>query len=219
MGRRPTTIVYVDGFNFYYAAFKNGPHGDCRWLDLESFFDRILPKNDVVLVRYFTARVKPVAWDPDQAKRQAAYLAALGTLSRVTVIEGTFKIRKEAKRLVRPSGQKKRALVWDQEEKGSDVNLATYLVRDGFKGMYDVAVVVSDDSDLLEAVRIVRSELSKPVGIIKVRKRRSVFRNDGDFFITPRRDDFKTCQFPAAVSGADGKQVASCPLDWQRSGP
>ena len=34
------------------------------------------------------------------------------------------------------------------EETGSDVNLATLLLEEGFEGLYDVAVVISNDSDL-----------------------------------------------------------------------
>ena len=40
------------------------------------------------------------------------------------------------------------------EEKGSDVNLATHLLYDGFRNDYDIAVVISNDSDLLEPIKI-----------------------------------------------------------------
>ncbi len=52
------------------------------------------------------------------------------------------------------------------EEKGSDVNLATHLLHDAHMGRFDVAVVVSNDSDLLEPIRIVREQLGKKVGIL-----------------------------------------------------
>ena len=38
-------------------------------------------------------------------------------------------------------------------------NLATYLLHDGFTGAYDTAVIVSNDSDLREPVRVVRTVL------------------------------------------------------------
>jgi uncharacterized LabA/DUF88 family protein len=60
------------------------------------------------------------------------------------------------------------------EEKGSDVNLAVHLVADGFRGDYEVAVVLSRDSDLCEAVRIVRDELRLAVGIVSPSRRGSV---------------------------------------------
>ena len=67
--------------------------------------------------------------------------------------------------------------VWDTEGKGSDVSLASFMLVDGFKSLYEVAVVVSDDSDLLDPVRLVRSELGLKVGVARVRVHRaSVFR-------------------------------------------
>ena len=39
------------------------------------------------------------------------------------------------------------------EEKGSDVNLATYLLLDGLDGLYESALVISDDSDLEAPIR------------------------------------------------------------------
>ena len=50
-------------------------------------------------------------------------------------------------------------LVRDSEEKGSDVNLATRLLVDGFNGEYEQAVVVSNDADFAAAMRYVRDDL------------------------------------------------------------
>ena len=56
------------------------------------------------------------------------------------------------------------------EEKGSDVNLATHLLHDAHMGRFDIAVVVSNDSDLLEPIKIVRGQLGKKVGILNPHK-------------------------------------------------
>jgi len=57
-------------------------------------------------------------------------------------------------------------IVLKTQEKGSDVNLATFLLRYGFLDQYDAAVVVANDSDLHEPIRVVRVELAKIVGIL-----------------------------------------------------
>lgn len=49
------------------------------------------------------------------------------------------------------------------EEKGSDVNLAAHLLNDAWKGVFDAAVVVSNDTDLVEPIRMVTTERGKPV--------------------------------------------------------
>lgn len=52
------------------------------------------------------------------------------------------------------------------EEKGSDVNLASLLLADGFRGKYEAAVVLSNDSDLMLPIHIVTRELGLPVGLL-----------------------------------------------------
>ena len=51
------------------------------------------------------------------------------------------------------------------EEKGSDVNLAVHLLDDGWLDAYDCAVVVSNDSDIAEAMRLVRQHHAKRIGL------------------------------------------------------
>ena len=51
--------------------------------------------------------------------------------------------------------------VFRTEEKGSDVNLAVHLVNDVHQNTFDCAVVISNDSDLAKAMRIVKDEYRK----------------------------------------------------------
>ena len=67
------THVYIDGFNLYYGCLKRTPH---RWLDLQAFCERMLPKDDVTKVRYFTALVSARPHDPHGPVRQQVYLRA-----------------------------------------------------------------------------------------------------------------------------------------------
>ena len=51
------TIIYIDGFNLYYRLLKERPAFK-RWLNLLALVKSVLdPDNDIVKVRYFTARV------------------------------------------------------------------------------------------------------------------------------------------------------------------
>ncbi|MGN6426727.1 MAG: NYN domain-containing protein [Leifsonia sp.] len=164
--QRPSMNVYVDGFNLYNGLLRGGDH---RWLDLVALFDTVFPSYEVRLVRYFTADLKGKASpdDPGIVKRQQVYLRALATLDRLHIHRGHFEVRASRYRRRRPApGESALVDVWRPEEKGSDVNLATYLVRDAFRREADVFVVVSNDSDLEAPVRIVASELGKRVFLI-----------------------------------------------------
>jgi len=142
--------IYIDGFNLYYGLLK--PNPALRWLDLAALGGALRPR-DVIKVRYFTAKVRPVP-DPQTQMRQRLYLKALETLPNVVIHFGRFSANQVRMALVdRKPGRPKTALVWKTEEKGSDVNIATHLLLDGHDGLYDEAVVISGDSDLVEPVR------------------------------------------------------------------
>jgi uncharacterized LabA/DUF88 family protein len=198
------TSIYVDGFNFYYGAVKGTPH---KWLNFMTLFrDLLRPTNDIRKIRYFTAMISGKI-DPTGPDRQQTYLRALRTIPEIEIHKGNFLVSQKWAPLTDPAGYQFRpapALVSIQrtEEKGSDVNLATWLVRDAFKDEFDVAVVVSNDTDLVEPIRIVATELGKPVGLIctGASPARSLARV-ATFcrFVTPGR--LAAAQFPDVIPG------------------
>ena len=212
----PTTHVYVDGFNLYYRALKYGRFGDFRWLDIVRFSRVLLPHNHITLVRYFTADLHPLKGDAGTADRQRVYLRALRSLPDLVIHKGRFAVRQIVRPLVTPAqpldGPSSMARVWNLEEKGSDVNLASYLLRDGFLREYEAAVVISDDSDLVEPIRIVRRDIGRPVGIVQLRPK-SAFADEGDFRIHPRRWHFQRSQLPLELPLPEGGIVRK-PPEW-----
>jgi hypothetical protein len=52
------------------------------------------------------------------------------------------------------------------EEKGSDVNLAAHLLNDAWKGSFEAAAVFSNDTDLIEPIRMVAKERNKAVFVV-----------------------------------------------------
>ena len=227
---RPRARVYIDGFNFYYAAYKEGAFGAFKWLDIVAFGEALFPKYGIDLVRYFTARVKSPPSDPDQSSRQDAYLRALAVHPRVSIHFGAFTRHQVTMQRVNPQrGGSRGVLVWKVEEKGSDVNLASWLVADAFRDVFDVAVVVSDDSDLMEPVRIVKDELGKTVVVARVPRyrtapagsatkrrkalRASVFNGRVDFIREVREHHFRRSQLPDPVALTDGTHIAK-PSAW-----
>jgi len=62
-----------------------------------------------------------------------------------------------------PPGGPAKVQVLNSEEKGSDVNLASYLLLDAFENDYEAAIIVSNDSDLAEPISLVRKKLRKKV--------------------------------------------------------
>lgn len=133
-------------------------------MNLEALASGLLaPENEIQ--RYFTAPVSG-KFDPGVPVRQQRYLQALRTLPSVSIHEGNFLTRPKMRPLVNPAPDGPTHVeIWNTEEKGSDVNLATYLVHDAWRDLFDLAIVLSQDTDLNEPVRIVRDEIKKSIGI------------------------------------------------------
>jgi len=148
-------------------------------------------------VKYYTAQVSTPDADPDLGQRQQVYLRALATSPLVSIHYGKFVLRKKRMPLVnRPTGFKKLILqvlgmdlktypdgnvtvsVWRMEEKGTDVNLGVHLVADAFRDRFDKAIVISNDTDLCEPIRLVVSELGRKVVVVNPRgHKQSALRN------------------------------------------
>jgi uncharacterized LabA/DUF88 family protein len=155
--------VYVDGFNLYYGSLKETPY---RWLNLKSLFQSMLNSDGrIEKIKYYSAHVSDKISEGASA-RQHAYVSAIKTIPEVEVHWGSFITSEKYRPKVPVVVPKKYIKVVLTEEKGSDVNLASHLINDGWKNLYDVAVVVSSDSDLVEPIRIVKEELGKTIGII-----------------------------------------------------
>lgn len=205
------TIVYIDGFNLYYGSVKGTPN---KWLDLEALCRRLVPKDNVVKIRYFTALISARPSDPQQPARQQTYLRALGTLPLVEIHYGHYLSHTVRMRLANPPERgPKTAEVIKTEEKGSDVNLATYLLLDAFRQRCDTAVVISNDSDLAEPIRVAEQELGIKVGIVNPQKPRHRSRAmHSTFFKQLRPGVLASCQLPPTLQDPQG--VIRKPARW-----
>ena len=176
------TVVYVDGFNMYYGAVKGTPY---KWLDIDKLSGSLLPRNQIIKIKYFTALVKSRPYDPDQTKRQQLYLRALRTIPNLEIIYGRFLAHPRDMPVAGyPPGQQRYERVIKTEEKGSDVNLAVHLLHDAYQGVFETAAIISNDSDLKEAIRIVKDVLGKPVIVLNPFPRSTSFelRKTATFF-------------------------------------
>lgn len=204
--------VYIDGFNLYYGLRKS-PY---KWLDIGALCRLKLPTHAVNRIRYFTANVKARPHDPGQPVRQQTYLRALKTIPNLTIKLGHF-LTKDVwmPRSACLGFHLDNVQVSKTEEKGSDVNLASYLLLDAFRGDFEIAFVVTNDSDLCEPIRMVTRELGLPVGVLNPHhylKRSRALVSAASTFDQITLADLAASQFPPNL--ADGKGAFTKPITW-----
>jgi uncharacterized LabA/DUF88 family protein len=187
-------------------------------------------------VRYFTAPV-----GGDAGARQNIWFRALETLTPLSVHKGVYQDNIDIRPLAeypakgmatvlehcagpgaawepmtRPHpGEWVRASIVDTEEKGSDVNLATYLIFDGMRNKYDSAIVVSGDSDLVEPIRLCNSPgIGKHVAVVNPRTTFSKELNDVAAGYEPLDVTILgNCHLPHSVLARNGSRLMR-PRSW-----
>jgi hypothetical protein len=226
------TNVYIDGFNFYYACFKNWDDPTChefkangpfKWVDLRALSQRLFPNDTIHRIQYCTAMVKGNPGDPNKPARQELYLRALRTTGMLHVRLGHFEERRKRGRVVAPLPCRVNPPcvtglglmdVAVREEKGSDVNLATYLLKDAFLGDFEQAVVISNDSDLASAIHVARVDAKRPVHVVSPSL--SVVRELRTAATAARLLDkslIPSCQLPTRITLPNGTVITK-PTAW-----
>ena len=105
-------------------------------------------------------------------------------------------------------------MFWTREEKRTDVNIALQAVGDASEDMYDRAVLVSADSDLLPVIATVhRIAPDKEVGVmIPIGRTNDDLVRSADFRLKMRERNLRASQFPTTITV--GKTTITKPSAW-----
>lgn len=152
-------MMYVDGYNFYYAIKQHPNHTPIHlaWCDFSTLARKFLLEEGDALagIRYFTAPVGSFGNAGGEAggeqKRQAIWLAALRNVPGLDIIEGVHTGEAGVPR--------------SRKEKETDVNIAIRAVIDGAQGRYDRAILLTGDRDQRPTVSAITGELGKHVDV------------------------------------------------------
>ncbi|MDR1671353.1 MAG: NYN domain-containing protein [Alistipes sp.] len=136
-------IVYVDGFNFYYGL-KKTKWKKYYWIDIVNLFERFIrPDQELVAVKYFSARPSDIG----KSKRQDAFFQANKKNPKFKLFLGKY-LKKTIE------CYKCHNIIQTYEEKESDVRFATQIVSDAYRNDCDIAIIVSADSDMIPAIEL-----------------------------------------------------------------
>ena len=210
------TNVYIDGFNLYFRGLRNTGY---KWLNLRALAEALLPSDEINWLHYFTAKISPRPDDPSQVHRQKIYLDAIGTLPKLKIHYGVFRVREKSGVLMKPAPTRPGEIgkIEAPEEKRTDVNLATQLLIDAFTGDFEQALIITNDSDQVTPIRYVRDKLMLRVVVASPDRRRRAHRDlqkAASRVITIRAHHLSRSQFPQAVAVPGGLSAIRKPPEW-----
>ena len=199
-------IAYVDGFNLYFGLKSKGWHR-YYWLNIQLLAQNLLkPNQSLLLTKYFTARISS---PPDKQRRQSTFIEALETLNDFQIFYGKYQLNPR---------QCSHCGFQDEvpHEKMTDVNIAVEILKDAYQDKFDVALLISADSDLVPSIKTVRELFpNKRVVIASPPARYSVdlVNSANRSFVISRRNIAKSL-LPEEIKKKDG-YILRCPLSWR----
>lgn len=200
------SMLFVDGFNFYHSISHNNLY-KYKWINYHSLGEHITnhfyPQSKLVETHFFTAIA---TWNKNKALRHENYIKALEHFN-INVVKGKFR---EKFPRCRNCGQTYKTY----EEKETDVNIAIHLLEFAFLNKYDTALILSGDSDLVNAIDTVRKIFNKKVIIIIPPKRKAnhlIKNSDNHFKI--KEIHLRNNQLPNSIT-LSNNTVITKPQEW-----
>lgn len=142
---------YIDGFNFYHAVDELGEN-HLKWVDLWKLASLFVDKSRQQLdgVHYFTAYAK---WLPASFRRHVEFVRAQEACGVCVDLSEFYEKTRRCPRCKRNYR--------GHEEKQSDVKMATCLLDHAYQDGFDRALMLTRDSDLTPAIKLVRGRFPK----------------------------------------------------------
>ena len=199
-------IAYIDGFNLYFGL-KSSNYKRYYWLNLQALAQNLLkPNQQLVFTKYFTSRI---SYPAEKQRRQSIFIDALETLNDVRVYYGHYQSNPQR---CRKCGNK----VMIPNEKMTDVNIAVEMMSDAYEDLFDVALLISADSDLsapLSAIKKLFPEKRVILGFPPQRHSAQLQRLAHGYLQIGRANLIKSL-FPDKIQKADGF-VLQKPPEWK----
>lgn len=225
--QKSRAIVYIDGFNLYFglkaSTIKKKGHKRFSkrtyWLDLQALSEKIAKDNELAAVKYFTARIKG---NPAKQNRQNTFISAIQLhCPKLQIFEGRYLFRQVicgrckniTSDIVCPHCGNINNI---PEEKKSDVNIASQMLKDAYENNFDIAYLISGDSDLVPPIQIIRA-MSPPkrvaVAFPPLRGGSKELDSAADFSFHISPSNIKNSIMPEVIHKPDGSELR-IPPEW-----
>ncbi|MDL2259981.1 NYN domain-containing protein [Deltaproteobacteria bacterium OttesenSCG-928-K17] len=197
------TAFLIDGFNFYYSIKRLDV--SLKWFDFQRYCAHFLSSRDEIhSIYYFSALA---TWRPNSAARHRVFIEALRHYG-IHVVLGEFKDKTKWCANCRKSYK-------DHEEKATDVNIALYAYRLASQPDIDRIVLVSGDTDMIPAIRLIKQDFptKEPGVIFPYMRKNDQLGNEVSFRRKTSAKILPQFQLPESITLSSGK-VITRPPEW-----
>lgn len=167
-----TVHIFLDGGNFHHLALKKIRVPELEF-DFEKFAEFLAHGRRLSGKRYYVGTVRERLDDPRSREVMARQTKLFTTLHLCEWDIKTSKLRTRNEKLIIDERVKDYQKILQKgidvieyertREKGIDVKLATDLIVGAVDRQYDVAIIVSSDSDLVPAIDWVRFRMKRKI--------------------------------------------------------
>ncbi len=206
MPQKNRVIVFIDGFNLYHSLDENPAFHRYKWLNLTSLASHFINQRELLQDLYYFTSI--CTWDQSKANRHRRYIKVLKDAG-INVIYGAFKIKDKECRICH-------GIFKTPEEKITDVNIALYLFKLAYLDEYDTALLISGDTDLVTALKIIKDTFPmKRFGVVfPFNRSNAQLKNVADFYYNIKKMQIRSCRFDDTVRLTSGK-ILTCPSEWR----
>lgn len=183
--------LYVDGFNLYHPIDQSGDH-HLKWVSLWRLGEILCETLGAQLVKVVFCTAVPRHL-PDARDRHNTFNSAQRACN-VEILKGHHVPEPDT---------------GSYSEKQSDINVALSVILDGIDDVYDVAFLLSADSDQVATARVFAERLSpqgkRLIGALPLSRSGPIdYTKYGVSTIAVTHDMLERCVLPATVPGAKG---------------
>lgn len=195
---------FIDGLNVYHALKDNRNFHKYKWLDYTALARCYLRGQDTLVETVlFTALA---TWDQSKVVRHKIYLRALRTRG-VSVTLGKFKRKSK-------NCPKCHQSFHTPEEKLTDVNIAIQMFAGAYLDKYDRAILISGDTDIIPAVKMIHSLFPRKevCVVVPIGRRSNELKQECDFSFQMKEHQLAKCQLDEVI--LDGPDELRKPDAW-----
>ena len=140
-------VLFIDGSNFYYGLKKI--YGEDKSLTNFNFLklgELLAEKRDLLRIFYYNA---PLDYNssPEKYAKQQRFFDKVKNTEKVKLILSRLQKRKI-------KGKNEHYYV----VKGDDIHIAVDMVKGVYEGLFDIAILVSGDGDIVPAVEVIQEK-------------------------------------------------------------